>query len=179
MLAVLVSLVVALTVTPALCLVLLPQRAARAARVSARAGGWNAGYEALLARIVHRPRPTYLAAALTVAAGVAVLPFLGESLIPTFKERDFLGHWITKPGTSLTEERRIVTRASGELRSIPGVQHFGSHIGQAFLADEIVGVNFGENWIAIDPSADYEKTLARSRRRSTGIRASSTTSRRT
>jgi Cu/Ag efflux pump CusA len=158
-LAVAVSLVTALTVTPALCLVLL--RNAPLERRESPLSRWLEGrYEALLARIVPRPRPTYLAVAVTVAAGVAVVPFLGESLIPTFKERDFLGHWITKPGTSLPEERRIVTRASHELRSIPGVQHFGSHIGQAFLADETVGVNFGENWIAIDPSADYEKTLS-------------------
>ena len=44
---------------------------------------------------------------------------------------------------------------------IPGVRNFGAHIGQAFLADEVAGVNFGENWISIDPTADYDKTLAR------------------
>src|SRR4029077_10801547 len=116
------------------------------------------GYAALLSRIISRPRQAYVAAALTMIAGLAVVPFLGQSLIPEFKERDFLGHWITKPGTSLPEERRIVTRASREIRSIPGVGHFGTHIGQAFLADEIAGVNFGENWIAMDKSADYSKT---------------------
>ena len=31
-------------------------------------------------------------------------------------------------------------------------------MGQAFLADEVAGVNFGEHWVTIDPSADYEKT---------------------
>jgi Cu/Ag efflux pump CusA len=40
------------------------------------------------------------------------------------------------------------------------VKSFGSHIGQALLAEEIVGANFGENWITIDPSADYDETLA-------------------
>ena len=50
--------------------------------------------------------------------------------------------------------------ASRELRAIPGVRNFGSHIGQAFLAEEIAGVNFGENWISIDRDADYDKTLA-------------------
>jgi len=55
---------------------------------------------------------------------------------------------------------RVVTRGSEELRAIPGVRNFGSHIGQAFLADEVVGVNTGENWISIDPNADYDKTVA-------------------
>jgi Cu/Ag efflux pump CusA len=68
-------------------------------------------------------------------------------------------HWITKPGTSVIEEQRIVTRLSNELRAIPGVRNFGSHIGQALLADEINGVNFGENWISVDPSANYEETV--------------------
>src|SRR6185295_2769768 len=49
---------------------------------------------------------------------------------------------------------------SRELRAIPGVRNFGSHIGQALLAEETVGVNFGENWISIDPKADYDETVA-------------------
>jgi CzcA family heavy metal efflux pump len=157
-LAVGVSLITALTVTPALSLILL-RKAPLERRESPLARWLELGYERVLARVVSEPSRAYVAAAVTVAAGLAVVPFLGESLIPTFKERDFLGHWITKPGTSLPEQNRIVRRASRELRSIPGVNHFGSHIGQAFLADETVGVNFGENWIAIDPSADYDKTL--------------------
>ena len=158
-LAVAASLVVALAVTPALCLILLGD-APLERRVSPLARRLEGGYERVLARIVSRPRWVYAAALVTVVAGLAVVPSLGESLVPTFKERDFLGHWITKPGTSLTEEDRIVARASRELRSQPGVTHFGSHIGQAFLADEVAGVNFGENWIAIDPSANYDATLA-------------------
>jgi CzcA family heavy metal efflux pump len=158
-LAVLVSLLVALTVTPALSLILL-SRTSLERRTSPLEQWLGRGYRAVLTPVLLRPRWAYLAAALTVVAGIAVVPFLGESLIPTFKERDFLGHWITKPGSSLPEETRVVARASHELRSIPGVNHFGSHIGQAFLADEVAGVNFGENWIAVDPNADYDATLA-------------------
>ena len=55
---------------------------------------------------------------------------------------------------------RITTLASVELRAIPGVQNFGAHIGQAFAADEVVGMNFGENWISVDPGVDYDETLA-------------------
>jgi Cu/Ag efflux pump CusA len=87
------------------------------------------------------------------------VPVLGESLFPQFKERDFLMHWITFPGTSQPEEHRIVTQGSRELRAIPGIRNFGSHIGQAMLGEEIAGVNFGENWISVDPRADYDKTV--------------------
>ena len=82
-------------------------------------------------------------------------------MLPEFKERDFLMHWVTKPGTSLPEETRITVAAANELQAIPGVRNFGAHIGQALLADEVVGAEFGENWISIDPDADYDETLAR------------------
>ena len=158
-LAVLASLVVALTVTPALALLLL-RRAPLERRGSPVVGWLQRGYTAALSRVVQRPVWAYATVAVVVAAGIAVVPSLGESLFPTFKERDFLMHWVTAPGTSHPEEVRIVERGSRELRSIPGVRNFGSHIGQALLADEVVGVNAGENWVSVDPKADYDKTLA-------------------
>jgi Cu/Ag efflux pump CusA len=69
-------------------------------------------------------------------------------------------HWVTAPGTSHPEEVRISTEACIELRSIPGVRNCGSHIGQALLADEVVGIDFGENWISVDPAVDYDDTRA-------------------
>src|SRR5262249_41710183 len=120
----------------------------------------RAGYERILARVVRRPQPALMAAAVIVLAGLVVLPRLGEALFPTFKERDFLIHWITKPGTTDAEEVRIATTVSNELRAIPGVRNFGSHIGRATQGEEVVDVNAGENWISVDPSANYDKTLA-------------------
>jgi CzcA family heavy metal efflux pump len=158
-LAILASMVVALTVTPALSLILLSRT--RLDRHDSPLVRWlKRVYAAGLWRVIRKPVAAFVAAAVMAVAGLAVLPGLGENLYPAFKERDFLMHWITAPGTSDTEERRIVTQASRELRTIPGVRNFGSHIGQAFLAEEIAGSNFGENWVSIDRNADYDKTLA-------------------
>jgi Cu/Ag efflux pump CusA len=93
-------------------------------------------------------------------AGVVVAPTLGSSLLPNFKERDFLMHWLTKPGTSVVEETRISVRACKDLREIPGVRNCGSHIGQALHADEVYGVEFGENWVSVNPEVDYDRALA-------------------
>ena len=157
-LAVGASLVVALTVTPAMALLLL-----RNARLDPRqpllVRALQGGYGRLLARIVRRPLPSYAAVAVLAALGLATLPGLGQSLLPSFKERDFLMHWVTKPGSSNPESVRIATLAAQELQAIPGVRNFGAHIGQAMQADEVVGVNFGENWISIDTKADYDETL--------------------
>jgi len=158
-LAVLASLVVALTVTPALALLLL--RGAPLERRGSPLVAWlQRVYSVGLARVIRRPRWAYATVAVFIAVGVAAVPSLGESLFPQFKERDFLMHWITFPGTSQPEEQRIVTQGSRELRAIPGIRNFGSHIGQALMGEEVVGVNFGENWISVDPKADYDKTLA-------------------
>ena len=70
-------------------------------------------------------------------------------------------HWLTKPGTSWPEMNRITIQASKELLTIPGVRNFGAHIGQALIMDEVVGMYFGENWVSVDPSVDYDKTLAK------------------
>jgi CzcA family heavy metal efflux pump len=158
-LAVLASMFVALTVTPALCLIFLAN-AKIEHRTSPLVGWLIPIYGSVLTRIIRHPRPVFLTTAIVMVIGIVVVPLLGQSLFPEFKERDFLIHWITRPGTSVQEEERIVTQISRELRAIPGVRNFGSHIGQALLADEINGVNFGENWISIDPSANYEETLS-------------------
>jgi CzcA family heavy metal efflux pump len=156
-LAMLASMVVALTVTPALCLLLL-NNAAIEKRQSPLVPWLKRHYERVLARIVARPTPALAVAALFVAGGVAVLPFFGQSLLPSFKERDFLMHWVPPEGTSHQETFRITQRSSRELRAIPGVRNFGAHIGRAIGGDEPYGVNFTENWISVDPSADYDKT---------------------
>ncbi len=158
-LAILASMVVALTLTPALAYLLL-RRAPIERHDSPIADRLRAGYGRLLARIIRSPRPAYLSVGSLLLAGSLVLPQLGQSLLPDFKERDFLMHWLTAPGTSLKDEVRISQRACIELRTIPGVRNCGSHIGQALIMDEVVGVYFGENWISVDPSVDYAATHA-------------------
>src|SRR5918996_905354 len=156
--AVLASMVVALTVTPALCLILLSRghrhQESPLLRVLKR------GYGTGLARIIRTPRPAMATVAVCLLAAVVVAPTLGTILLPDFKERDFLMHWLSKPGTSRSEEFRISVSACKDLREIPGIRNCGSHIGQAFLADEPYGVDFGENWISANPQVDYDKTLA-------------------
>ncbi len=160
-LALLASMIVALTVTPALSLIFFRSPQSLMHRESPVVPALKRLYTRTLQAIMPRPNRAYASVALLGVAGLVMLPFLGQSLLPAFKERDFLMHWLTKPGTSQPEMVRITTQASKELRQIPGVRNFGAHIGQALLADEPVGIDFGENWISVDPEADYDETLAR------------------
>ena len=105
-LAVLVSMVVALTVTPALCLLML-SRGALVSRESPLLRVLKRGYGAALGFLVRRPAPAFVTTGVLFLAGIVTFPLLGSQLLPNFKERDFLMHWLTQPGTSVTEETRI------------------------------------------------------------------------
>ncbi len=157
-LAVGASLLVALTITPALSMLLLSRAPLK--RYDPPLVAWlKRGYGWLLSRVIHRPRPAYLLVPLTVLAGLAVVPSLGESLVPTFKERNFLGHFITKPGTSLTEETRMIARAQRDLkasrRPARGYPHRAGVPGGRDRRREL-----RRGLDRVDPHANYEKTVA-------------------
>jgi Cu/Ag efflux pump CusA len=161
------SLAVALTVTPALTALLVlrdkPDQIASPPLV-----GWlQSNYARGLSRMLPRSGFAYVAIAGLVVLGVASAPFLHQSLLPTFKESQLLVHLNGPPGTSLREMDRITARASRELRSIPGVRDVGGHVGRAVNGDQIVGAESAELWVSIDRS-HYDRTVAAVRQVVTG-----------
>lgn len=160
-LAILASLVVALTVTPAMSLLLLPRSAEKRHGDGPLVRVLKGWYRAILERLLRLRLVTLTAFAGLFAAISFTVPWLGEELMPNFRETDFLMHWVEKPGIGIDAMDRITTRASEELMAVPGVRNFGSHIGRATVADEVVGSNFTELWISIDQSQDYDATVAK------------------
>jgi len=158
-LAVLTSMLVALTVTPALCLILLPAAPVEHS-ISPLVRWLQPAYETRLARIIQRGGLAFIFAGALTLVGLVVLPYLSPSLIPSFKERSLLIHLAGMPGTSQPEMSRITGRVGQELRSIAGVTNVGAHVGRAVLGDQPVNVDTAELWVSIDPAADYEKTTA-------------------
>jgi CzcA family heavy metal efflux pump len=159
LLALLASMLVALTLTPALCLLLLAN--APVERHTSPLVGWlQRGYERGLARIIQRPRSMLAAVAVLTVVGLAIVPFLNQSLLPSFKERNLLIHLNGAPGTSQPEMSRISDRVSRDLRAIPEVSDVGAHVGRAVQGDRVVNVSSAELWVSIDPAADYDTTSA-------------------
>ena len=158
-LAVGAAMLVALTLTPALSLLLFsrgkpgPAESPLVERVGPR-------YDGALSRFVGNPRMALIAAGACVVVGLAVLPLLGTSVIPSFKDRDVLVHLDGDPGTSNPRMTQIATQLSRELRNIPGVENVGAHVGRAIGSDQRVDVSSGEVWASIDRDADYDKTVA-------------------
>jgi CzcA family heavy metal efflux pump len=158
-LAVIASMVVALTVTPALCLILLGKTPGNTA--SSPLAAWlGKHYGVALQKLLASSRKVLPAAGIAVLAAIAVWPLLGQSLLPSFKERDLLVNWSTPPGTSHAETHRMATRVSDELRTLPGVRSVGAHVGRAVTGDQVVGINSSQIWVGLNRDADYDKTLA-------------------
>jgi len=159
-LAVLAAMVVALTITPALSLILLSNGPLEG-RTSPLIPLLQRGYERVLERTANSPRLAYAAIVVLVVAGVALLPLLErDQLLPAFREPYLTIQLQAAPGTSHPEMNRIVTQASSELRAIPGVRNVGAHVGRALFGDRVVGINSAELWVSIDPQADYNATVA-------------------
>ena len=155
------SLLVALSVTPALSLILLRVKQ-DGGKEALLARGLKGIYRAILPGFARRP---------WAAIGILAMAFaftgwiwkgkLKEEFLPSFKERDFLMHWLEKPNTSVEASKRITIAAAKDLLAVDGVRNHGAHIGRAEVADEVVGPDFTELWISIDPEADYDETIHR------------------
>jgi Cu/Ag efflux pump CusA len=161
-LAILASMLVALTVTPALSLLALSRAPLR--RGEPPLARWlQAGYRRALTPLLRTPGRAWLAGAAAVALlllGLALVPFLDRELAPSFKDTDLLIRLGGTPGTSHPEMTRVTAQASRELRAIPGVRDVGAHVGRAVMSDQAVGVDASELWVSVDPEGDYDRTVA-------------------
>jgi len=161
-LAVFASTLVALTITPVLALLLL-RRKPGVEHASPITVKLLRVYELWLRRAMKHPKRLLIGTLTLLAMTALVGSLLREEFLPRFAENDFLMHWIARPGTSLEAVSRSANLARDELLKIPGVRNFGAHIGRAEVADEVVGPNFAELWISVDPKADLDATSERVR----------------
>jgi Cu/Ag efflux pump CusA len=158
-LALLASMLVAFTLTPALTVLLLRGDSARHEGSFGRVV--KNFFDRRLAGPIARPRRAWALAGVLAIAALACVPQIGgRSLLPTLQDRNLLLQLRTVPGTSLPEMDRITAAASRELRTIPGVSSVGAHVGRAISSDQLVNVNSAEIWVTLDGAADYNRSKA-------------------
>jgi Cu/Ag efflux pump CusA len=163
-LGILVSMVVTVTVTPAMAVLLMAagprgypvtgESATGPARLAIRAG---AACRRGVTRIAAAPRLAAAALGLSVTAGLAALaalPFVHASQ-PQFADQSLVMRLSGPPGMSLTEMSRMTSLVTSELRGLPAVQSVGATLGRATTSDQVENVNTGEVWITLKPGASY------------------------
>jgi CzcA family heavy metal efflux pump len=149
LLAVGTSLLVALTLTPALSLVLF--RHGAPAETEPRLQTWlKRHYRAVLTRLMARPAVPVSAALLAmIAAGVA-LPFLGGGFLPEFREGHLVLQVSEAPGASLDELLRVGRQLSAELLAIPGVATVEQQVGRAERGEDTWGPHRSELHVELE-----------------------------
>jgi CzcA family heavy metal efflux pump len=164
-LAILASLVVAVTVTPALCLLLLARVRRRPEPRYIRVV--KDYHQRWLGIFAQRPIAVIGTAAALCLAAVATLPFFGSAFLPEFREGHFIVHMVAVPGTSLEESLRLGDRVTAALLEDPDVRSVGQRAGRAGDADDTNGPHYSEFEVDLKPlSAEATEQLeARMRRR--------------
>ena len=141
-LAVSASLLVALTLVPALGMTLLARQSGTESPPAIR---WaRTRYEGLLLRIGRRPRTVIALTALFTILGLSTLPFFSGSFIPDLSEGHFIVHMSSVPGTSLDHSLAVGARVAKALLKIPGVRSVAQRTGRAELAADVYGPNYSE-----------------------------------
>jgi len=108
--------------------------------------------------LAHRRRVWLLVGVLALAA-LAAVPQLGSSpMLPALQDRALLVQLRSASGTSLSEMDRVTAAMSRELRTVPGVEVVGAHVGRAQNSDQVVNANSGELWLRVAPAVDLGRT---------------------
>jgi CzcA family heavy metal efflux pump len=150
--AVIASLIVAMTTTPALCALLLRRHDARPE------SAWLVRLKSWQGAAVHGVARHYRLVACTltilVVGAIALLPFLGGTFMPDFRE----GHFVLQvssavPGTSLESMRDMGERISAEVLALPYVQSIEQQIGRAELGEDTWGPHRSEFHVELKPDA--------------------------
>lgn len=159
--SILASLVVALTVTPAMCKLLLKGAASSspAKDSHAHADGWlvrwlKRRYEPSLRWSLHN-RGLVLGAALLATAAAALLGrTFGTSFLPEFNEGSFTVFVSSPPGTSLVESNRLATAIERRIIEIEGVKSVTRRTGRAERDEHAEPVSNSELDLTMDDDAD-------------------------
>lgn len=137
------STLVALTLTPVLCSMLLPRSVVKAHEPKLVI--WlKAGYMRLLSGALRFKWAVLATTAAALVAALAVFFTLGRDFLPPFNEGSFTVNVSTLPGVSLEQSDSIGARAERILMSVPEIKRTARKTGRAELDEHALGINTSE-----------------------------------
>lgn len=141
--AILASLIVALTLTPALCYLLLGYT-----RLDSEDPPLIKRIKVYYIALLHRVEKHYhwvlAVSALLLAIGIGLLPLFRSQFIPSLHEGHFIMHMTAVPGTSEQESVRIGKQVSEIVRGIKGVKSVAQWVGRAPNGADTFGTHYSE-----------------------------------
>jgi Cu(I)/Ag(I) efflux system membrane protein CusA/SilA len=141
----LASLIISLTVTPALCSYLLANAKALARHEDgAFVRRLKSLDRRLLATTIHRPYALLGGCAALLAASLALLPFMGRNFLPAFNEGTATIGIAAAPGISLSASDELGARMEEAMLSVPEVKSTIRRTGRAELDEHAEGVHWSE-----------------------------------
>lgn len=142
--SILASLLVSLTVTPALCSYLLPESKLNEGKES-RLVTWLKKQDVRLLNFgLERPRLVIASAAVLVAASLWMVTKFGTEFLPPFNEGSFTVNLSAPAGTSLEESNKIGTVAEQLILRVPDVEYTARRTGRAELDEHVEPVSNSE-----------------------------------
>jgi CzcA family heavy metal efflux pump len=142
--AIFASLVVALTLTPALCAYALPRTAGDQHQDPFLVRLLKRGYRPLLSWALRRPTLIIALVIACLGATLAVLPLLGRTFLPAFNEGSLTIGAVTLPGTSLAESDKLGRKVEEVLLGFPEVVSTARRTGRAELDEHAQDVYAAE-----------------------------------
>ncbi|MEC9315071.1 MAG: efflux RND transporter permease subunit, partial [Pseudomonadota bacterium] len=150
-LAIFASLLVALTVTPALCHILLANKGDISDREPPVIQWLKPIYGRALRSVSQAPRMTIAGVLIFCTAGVGILPLLGGSFLPELREGHYIIHTASLPGTSIGESLRIGGEIEKRVAEIPGVRSTSQWAGRAERGADTFGTYYSEYEVDLEP----------------------------
>lgn len=138
------SLLVAVTVTPALCSLLLPQTIDEAEEDPPLMRKLVSWYEPLLDFSLKYPHRVVGGSAAVVVVGIFSLSTAGRTFLPEFNEGSLTIAATTLPGTSLQQSQTLGTLAEKALLTDPAVVSTARRTGRAERDEHVQGVEASE-----------------------------------
>jgi len=153
------SLIIALTLTPALCYLLLGNAELEAddppmIRIIKKS------YVQVLYKIERHYKIVMAVSFMLIALGLGILPLLKSQFIPALHEGHYIMHMTAVPGTSEQESLRIGNKATAMIRKIKGVKSVAQWVGRAPNAADTFGTHYSEFEIEIgNVSAEEQRRI--------------------
>jgi CzcA family heavy metal efflux pump len=158
------SFVVSMTITPALCYLLLG-RSAGVERPDAWLLRWlKRGYRVVLDYALARPIWVYGLTMVLLIGAVAVLPFLARGFLPPFNEGSLTVSVVSAPGITLEESDAIGREVEEALLAFPEVVSTSRRTGRAEKDEHVQGVNASEMEVVLRSGRPKERLLEEMRR---------------